>query len=67
MAGFVNCFVIVCNMSKKVFRNCLNKKIMIQTVKALFDQFCGQFKSQFGAVCVGFFFFCGHYICHYYP
>ena len=55
VADFVNCFVIVCNMSQKVFRDCLDKKIMILIVKALFDLFCGQFKSQFGAVCVGFF------------
>ena len=30
---------------------------MIRTVKGLFGRFCGQFKSQFGAACVGFFFF----------
>ena len=64
MAGFMNCFVIVCNMSQKVFRDCLDKKIMIQTVKGLFGRFCGQFKNRFGAGCVSFFFFCGHYICH---
>ena len=42
-------------------------KIIIWTVKGLFGQFkglfgwfCGQFKSWFGAACVGC--FCGHYI-----
>ena len=63
MADFVNCFVIVCNMSQKVFKDCLDKKIIIRTVKGLFSRFCGQFMSRFGATCVGFFFY-GHYICH---
>ena len=57
MVGFVNCFVIVCNMSQKVFRDCLDEKIIILTVKGLFGQFCGQFKSRFVVACVGFFFF----------
>ena len=26
VVSFVNCFVIVCNMSQKVFRDCLDKK-----------------------------------------
>ena len=26
MAEFVKCFVIMCNMSQKVFRDCLEKK-----------------------------------------
>ena len=56
MVGFVNCFVIVCNMSQKVFRDYLKEKIIIRT-KGLFGQFCGQFKSRFVAACVGFFFF----------
>ena len=54
MADFVNCFVIVCNMSQKVFRDILDKKItIIRTIKGLFSWFCGQFKSRFGAACVG--------------
>ena len=57
MVGFVNCFVIVCNMSQKVFRDCLDEKLIIRTVKGLFGQFYGQFKSRFVAACVGFFFF----------
>ena len=57
MVGFVNCFIIVCNMSHKVFRNCLDKKIIIRTIKGLFDRFCGWFKIWFGAAYVGLFFF----------
>ena len=58
MAGFVNCFVIVCNMYQKMFRDCLDKKKrIIWIVKGLFGRFCGQFMSRFGATCVGFFFF----------
>ena len=64
MTDFVNCFVM-CNMSQKVFRDCLDKKLIIRTVKGLFGQFFDQFKSRFRAACVVFFFFfCGHYICH---
>ena len=56
MVGFVNCFVIVCNMSQKVFKDCLDKIIIIiRTVKGLFGRFCGQHKSRFGAACVDFF------------
>ena len=57
VVGFANCFVIVCNRSQKEFRDCLDKKIKIRTVKGLFDRFYGKFKSRFGATCVGFFFF----------
>ena len=53
----MNRFVIVCNISQKVFRDCLDKNTVIQTVNGLFGQFYGQFKSWFGAVCVSFFFF----------
>ena len=42
--------MIVCNMSQKVFKDCLDKNIIIRTVKGLFGRFCGQFKSRFGAV-----------------
>ena len=61
MTGFVNYFIIVCNSSQKVFRDYLDKIIIIQTIKGLFGRFCGQFKSWFGASCVGFFY--GHYMC----
>ena len=69
MADFVNFFVIMCNMSQKVFKDCLDKKkIIIRTVKDLFGRFYSQFKSRFRAACVVFFFFfCGHYICHNWP
>ena len=57
MADFVNCFVIVCNMSQKVFRDYLDKKIIIRTVKGLFGRFYGLFNCKFGVACVSFFFF----------
>ena len=66
VARFVNCFVIVCNMSQKLYRGCLDKKIIIRAVKGLFGRFCDQIKSRFGAACVDFF-FCGHYICYNWP
>ena len=40
-----------------MFRDCLDEKLIIRTVKGLFGQFYGQFKSRFVAACVGFFFF----------
>ena len=39
MVGFVNCFVIMVNMSQKVFRDCLGLKRIIRDVKDLFGKF----------------------------
>ena len=47
-------------------RDYLDKKINKSGLLRL-GRFCGEFKSRFRAACVGFFFFCGHYICHNWP
>ena len=44
----LNCFVIVYNMSQKVFRDCMGLKRLIWIAKGLFGQDCGLFKGLFG-------------------
>ena len=60
VVGCVNCFVIVCNMSQKVFRDCLGLKRIIWDVKGMFGQFLAPIKGLLSCCC-------GHPICHIFP
>ena len=47
VVGFVIWFVIVCEMSKKLFLGAVWMKKIIRTIKGLFGQFYGQLKGLF--------------------
>ena len=46
----MNYFVIVCNMSQKVFKDCLDKNMIIRTVKDLFG-FVASLRVGLGPLC----------------
>ena len=61
VVGFVNCFVIVCNMSQKVFKDYLEKK-KSRLLRACFAGFMASLRAGLGLLVYAF--FCEHYICN---